>query len=159
MGNDSIKRAAEEYLAERLTEEEGLTADEKLNREAANAYGPVVWKHLVETVTSMCQEWNSVTKDPTLTCKETVLGDLRIRCAGRTTHQVIIHYEPKRRLVRVENTARLDHEPKVVLSIEGYAADSGRSARLMRNNEPVNLEMLMLGQIRVLAGLSRKGQY
>ena len=158
MINDNIKRAAEEYLAERLTED-GLTTQEKLNRDAANAYGPVVWKDLVETVTSMCNEWNSVTKDPTLTCHETVLGDLRIRCAGRTPHQIIIHYEPKRRLVRIENTARLDHEPKMVLSIEGYASGSGRGARLMRNNEPVNLEMLMLGQIRVLAGLSRKGNY
>jgi hypothetical protein len=158
MGNDSIKRAAEEYLAERLTEE-GLNSEQKLNREVANAQGPAVWKHLVETVTAMCDEWNFVTKDPTLTCKETMLGDLRIRCAGRATHQIIVHYEPKRRLVRVENTARLDHEPKVVLSIEGYATGSGRSARLMRNNEPVNVEMLMLGQIRVLAGLSRRGNY
>lgn len=158
MSNDSIKRAAEECLAERLNEE-GLTAEEKLNREAANAYGPAVWKQLVQTVTSMCNEWNSVTKDPTLTCNETVLGDLRIRCAGRTPYQIIIHYEPRRRLVRVENSAREDHEPKVVLSIEGYITDSGRNARLMRNNEPVNLEMLMLRQIRILAGLRRKGNY
>jgi len=156
MGNDSIRRAAQEYLAERLTEE-GLTAEEKLNRDAANAYGPAVWKHLVETVTAMCKEWNFVTKDPTLTCNETVLGDLRIRCSGRAPHQIIIHYEPKRRLVRIENTAREDHEPKVVLMIEGYAIGSGRNAHLVRNHEPVNLENLMLGQIRVLAGLRRKG--
>jgi hypothetical protein len=64
--------------------------------------------------------------------------------------------DPKRLLVRVDNTAREDYEPKVLLSIEGYATDSGRDARLMRNNEPVNLEMLILGQLRVLAGLRRK---
>lgn len=158
MSSDNIKRAAEEYLAERLNEE-GLTAEEKLNREAADTHAPAVWKHLVDTVMSMCNEWNSVTQDPTLTCNETVLGDLRIRCTGRAPHQIIIHYEPKRRLVRVENTAREDHEPKVALSIEGYATDSGRSARLMRNNEPVNLETLMLRQIRILAGLNLRVKF
>jgi len=103
MSDDSVKRAAEEYLAERLTEE-GLTAEEKLSREAANLHGPAVWKQLVDTVTSMCNEWNAVTQDPTLTCSETAMGDLRIRCARRGTHQIIVHYEPKRRLVRVENS-------------------------------------------------------
>jgi hypothetical protein len=84
-----------------------------------------------------------------------MMGDLRIRCAGRH-HQMVVLFDPKRLLVRVDNTAREDYEPKVLLSIEGYATDSGRDARLMRNNEPVNLEMLILGQLRVLAGLRRK---
>lgn len=103
----------------------------------------------------MCQEWNSVTQEKTLTCKETVVGDLRIRCAGRP-HQLIFHFDFKRRLIRVENTARQDCEPKIVLLIKVYATDYGRDARLVRNDEPVNLELLVVGQLRVLAGLSRK---
>lgn len=59
--------------------------------------------------------------------------------------------------MRVENTAREDHEPKVILSIEGYTTEDGRrGARLVRNNEPVNVEMLILGQLRVLAGRRHK---
>jgi hypothetical protein len=155
MADQNIKRAAQEYLAERLSEE-GLTCEQTRNRDAAIALAPAVWKKLAETVVTMCKEWNVVTKEQSLTCTETMMGDLRIRCAGRS-HQMVIRFEPKRRLVRVDNSAREDHEPKVILSIEGYATDSGeRDARLMRNNEPVNLEMLVLGQLRVLAGLSRK---
>jgi hypothetical protein len=155
MDDKSIKRAAQEYLAERLSEE-GLTYEQTLNRDAAIALAPAVWKKTAEAINAMCRKWNEVTKEQTFTCKETALGDLRIRCAGRT-QQMVVHFDSERRLIRVENDARLDHEPKVVLSIEGYATDSGRDARLMRNDEPVNLEMLMLGQLRVLAGLSRKG--
>lgn len=133
-------------------------AEEKLNREAANAYGPTVWKHGRNRHIDV-QRVEFRRSGPH--------ADLQRNGARGSPHSMrrqdptplIIHYEPKRRLVRVENTARLDHQPKVVLSIEGYATGSGRGARLMRNNEPVNLEMLMLGQIRVLAGLSRKGNY
>jgi hypothetical protein len=42
------------------------------------------------------------------------------------------------------------------LLIEGYSTGSGRSARLMRNDEPVNVDMLLVGELRVLAGLSRR---
>jgi hypothetical protein len=105
----------------------------------------------------MCAEWNTVTKEQTLTCRETVLGDLRIRCAGRS-HQLILHYDSRRRFIQVENSAREDYEPEVILLIEGYSKDSGRDARLMRNDEPVNLEHLIVGQLRVLAGMSRKAQ-
>jgi hypothetical protein len=84
-----------------------------------------------------------------------MLGDLRVRCAGRP-HQLFFRFDARKRLVQVENTAREEHEPKVVLSIEGYATEVGRDARLMRNNEPVNMETLILGQLRALAGLSRK---
>ena len=155
MSDATIKRAAQEYLAERLTEE-GLTYEQALNRDAAIALAPAVWKKLAETVKAMCKEWNAVTKEQSLTCTETMMGDLRIRCAGRS-HQMVIRFDSQRRLVRVENSAREEHEPKVVLNVEGYATDRGdRDARLMRNNEPVNVPMLILGQLRVLAGLSRK---
>ena len=104
---------------------------------------------------TMCDEWNAVTKEQSLTCKETMLADLRIRCAGRP-HQLVFHFAARKRLVKVENTAREEHEPKVVLSIEGYPTESGRRARLTRKNEVVNVEMMVLGQLRVLAGLIRK---
>jgi len=154
MSDESVKRAAQECLAERLSDE-GLTAEQTLNREAAVALAPAVSKRLAETVVAMCNVWNAVTKEQSLTCKETMLGDLRVRCAGRP-HQLFFHFEARKRLVLVENTARGEHEPKVVLSIEGYSTDIGRDARLVRNNEPVNVEMLILGQLRTLAGLSRK---
>ena len=85
-----------------------------------------------------------------------MMGDLRIRCTGRT-HEMVVRFESAKRLVRIDNTARPDHEPKVVLSIEGYATDSAHYARLMRIREVVNLEMLMLGQLRLLCGLNRRG--
>jgi hypothetical protein len=138
MGNETVKRAAQEFLAERLSEE-GLTAEETLNRDAAIAFAPAVWKELAEIIVAMCNEWNVVTKEQSLRCKETMLGDLRIRCAGRP-HQLVFHFDARKRLVKVENSAREEHEPKVILSIEGYTTDSGRRARLMRNNEVVNVE-------------------
>ena len=155
MDDESVKRSAQEYLAERLSEE-GLTYEQTLNRDAAIALAPAVWQKTTQTIMAMCEQWNAVTKEQTFSCKETAMGDLRILCAGRAPHQMVVHFDAKRRLIKVENTAREDHEPKVVLSIEGYATGAGRNARLMRNDEPVNLEMLMLGQFRVLAGLSRK---
>jgi hypothetical protein len=42
------------------------------------------------------------------------------------------------------------------VQIEGYASGAGREARLTRNDEPVNLDMLVVGELRVLAGLSRR---
>lgn len=154
MINERVKRAAQEYLAEKRSEE-GLTSEQTLNREAAIAFAPAVWRQLAETVVAMCNEWNAVTKEQSLACKETMLGDLRVRCAGRP-HQVVFHYEAKKRLVKVENTAREEHKPRMILSIEGYPTDSGRGARLMRNHEAVNAERMILGQLRVLAGLSPK---
>jgi hypothetical protein len=126
MSDEGVKRAAQEYLAERLSEK-GLTAEETLNREAAVALAPTVWKRFAETVVGMCNVWNAVTKEQSLTYRETMLGDLRVRCAGRP-HQLFFHFDAGKRLVKVENTAREEHEPKVVLSIEGYPTDVGRDA-------------------------------
>jgi hypothetical protein len=156
MGDESTKRAAQEYLAARLSEE-GQSYEEKLNMEAAVALAPAVWKSFADTVIAKCNEWNAVTQEQTLTYKETILGDLRILCAGRT-QQMTVHYDSKKRLITVRNTARLEHEPEVILGIEGYATGTGRKAQVVRNNEPVNLDMLILGQLRVLAGLARKAE-
>jgi hypothetical protein len=156
MPDESTKQAAQEFLAARLSEE-GQSHEDKLNMEAAIALAPKVWKRFANTVTATCKEWNEVTQEQTLTCKETILGDLRIWCAGRT-QQMTVHYDSGRRLITIKNTAREEHEPEVILGIAGYATVSGREARVVRNDQPVNIEMLILGQLRVLAGLSRRAE-
>jgi hypothetical protein len=154
MNDESTKRAAEEYLAAKLAEE-GQSYEDKLNREAAVTLAPRVWKRTAETVIAKCHEWNAVTKEQTFTCKETALGDLRIWCAGRS-QLMTVQYDSKKRLITIKNSARPEHEKDLILSIEGYSTGSGREAHLVRNNQPVNLQVLILGELRVLAGLSRQ---
>jgi hypothetical protein len=69
---------------------------------------------------------------------------------------MLVHYDPRTRLVTIKNSARPENEPDTTLRIEGYATEDGRDAHLVRNNEPVNVDMLVLGHLRVLAGLSRR---
>lgn len=154
MGDESAKRAAEEYLAAKLSAE-AQSEEDRLNLEAAERLAASVWKYVADTVTAKCREWNEVVKEQVFNCRETMLGDLRILCAGRT-QQLIVHFDSRKRLIVLRNSARLAHEKDVIMQIEGYAIDGGRQARLMRNNEPVNLDMLMVGELRVLAGLSRR---
>src|SRR6266436_1507625 len=154
MGDESTKRAAQEYLAARLSKE-GQSYEDGLNREAAEKLAPGVWKRVADTVIAKCEEWNVVAGERTFTYRETMLGDLRILCAGRS-QQMVVHYDSRKLLVIIKNSARLEHEKDVVLFVEGYATESGRDARLMRNEEPVNLSLLITGELRVLAGLSRQ---
>jgi len=49
-----------------------------------------------------------------------------------------------------------EHEKDMILSIEGYSIAGGRDARLVRNNEPANLDVVILGELRVLVGLGRQ---
>jgi hypothetical protein len=65
--DESSKQAAQEYLVTRPTED-GLTYQEKLNRDAAIALAPAVWKQVVQTVVTKCNEWNAVPRraDPQL---------------------------------------------------------------------------------------------
>jgi len=154
MGDESTKRAAQEYLAARLSEE-GQSYEDRMNLEAAVALAPAVWKKVADTVMAKCQEWNAVTNERTLVCKETALGDLRIWCASRSQHMTV-HFDSQKRLVIIKNTARPENEPDTIMSIEGYATDSGRDAHLVRSEQPVNLDMLILGHLRVLAGLNRQ---
>jgi len=156
MGDESAQRAAEEYLAAKLSEE-GQNHENKLNAEAAVALAPSVWKNLAHTITAKCQEWNTITKEQTLTCKETILGDLRIWCAGKP-YQMTVHYDSGKHLVTIKNTARPEHEPDMILSIEGYPTDSGRGARLVRNDQPANLDALIVTQLRILTGLDRQAK-
>lgn len=154
MGDESAKRAAEEYLAAKLSAE-GETQEAKLNREAAERLSTAVWRQVAETVTRQCQDWNKVVGEQVFAVKETMLGDLRIVCAGRP-HQLIVHFDSRKLCIVLKNSARLEHETNIIMLIEGYWDGNARSARLMRNREPVNLDMMMVGELRVLAGLSRR---
>lgn len=116
-----------------------------------------VWKQVSNTVYEKCRDWNAITNEETLTCKETALGDLRIRCGGRN-HYIIVHFDSSRRLVTIRNSARPENEGDTVLSIEGYRTQTGRDARLVRDGQPINLEMLVVSHLRVLAGLSRTAE-
>jgi hypothetical protein len=156
MRDEGTKRAAEEFLAAKLSEN-AQNLENRLNEEAAIALGPTVWKRVVTNVLTQCRDWNVVTGEQSLTCKETALGDLRIWCAGRP-HQMIVHYDSRRGLVIVKNSARPEGDPETMLRIVGYRTDQGRDARLERNFEPINLDMLILGHLRVLAGLSRRAE-
>lgn len=154
MRDESTKQAAQEYLAAKRVEEE-QRHEEKLNRETAVARAPQVWKSFMDAIFAKCGEWNAVTQEETLTCKETAIGDLRIWCAARSKQMTVL-YDLKKLLITVKNTARLENEKDVILRIEGYQTGSDREARLMRNDEPVNLDMLIVGELRVLTGLSRQ---
>ncbi len=156
MVDKSMKRAAQEYLAVKLSEDEERS-ESQLNLLAATQLAPAVWKRVADTVIAQCREWNAITNEQTLTCKETSVGDLRIWCAGRT-HQLTVHYNPYKRQVVLRNTARPENEEDTVLLIEGYRTESGRDAHLTRNNQPINLGMLITNHLRMLTGLSREAQ-
>jgi hypothetical protein len=151
--NHGTERAAQEYLAVKLSQEH-QEAEDELNRQAAAALALPVWKRVSNAVYAKCRDWNAITNEETLTCKETAMGDLRIRCAGRN-HYVIVHFDSRKLVVIIRNSARPENEGDTVLSIEGYRTQTGRDAHLVRNNQPINLEMLILSHLRVLAGLSR----
>jgi hypothetical protein len=82
------------------------------------------------------------------------IEDLRIRCAGRN-HYILVHFDSRRLLVIIKNSARPENETDTVLTVEGYRTENGRDAHLVRNNEPINLDTLILSHLRVLAGLTR----
>jgi hypothetical protein len=154
MGDESTKRAAQEYLAAKLSKE-GQSYEDKMNMETAEKLAPAVWKKVADTLITKCREWNAVAGEQTFSYKETLLGDLRILCTGRT-QQMMVHYDFRKLLIIIKNGARLEHEKDVVLRIEGYSTGAGREAHLVRNEQPVNLDLLITGELRVLAGLSRQ---
>jgi len=155
MRDRSTKQAAQEFLATKMAEE-GQREDERLNKEAAAARSLHVWKSLRDLIFAQCQEWNAVTNEESLTCKETPMGDLRIWCALRS-QQMTVHYDSRKLTVTIKNAARDVGQKDLVLSIEGYATnDGGRDARLVRNNEPVNVPVLILSELRLLTGIGRQ---
>ena len=157
MRDESAKQAAQEYLAAKLTEEEQIY-EEKHNMALAVARSPLVWTSVKDAIFEKCGEWNAVTQEETLTCKETAIGDLRIWCAARSK-QMTVHYDSKKLLIMVRNAGRLEHEKDVILHIEGYRTGADRSDRdvhLVRNEQAVNIDMLIVGELRVLTGMKRQ---
>ena len=70
-----------------------------------------------------------------------------------------VHYDSKKLLITVKNTGRLEHEKDVILHIEGYRTGADRADRdvhLVRNEQAVNIDMLIVGELRVLTGMSRQ---
>src|SRR5882724_4834145 len=56
---------------------------------------PGVWKRVADTVIAKCEEWNVVAGERTFTYRETMLGDLRILCAGRS-QQMVVHHDSQK---------------------------------------------------------------
>src|SRR5277367_3578048 len=154
MRDESTRQAAQEFLAAKLTEE-AQKLEDKLNQETALARSLHVWKQFRDSIFSQCNEWNSVTQEETLTCKETPLGDLRIWCAATSKHMTV-HYDSRKLLVTIKNAGRRENETDVILHIEGYSNGSERSAHLVRNDEPVNVPVLILGELRLHSGIGRQ---
>ena len=67
-----------------------------------------------------------------------------------------VHYDSRKLLITLRNAGRLEHEKDVLLHIEGYSTGSHRDAHLVRNDEPVNVDILILGELRVLTGIGRQ---
>lgn len=155
MSTDRTKDSAQEFFAEKLSQE--FEAQEaKLNHEAAVRLCRVVWNRVATAVQNKCKQWNQVTGEETMVCKETLMGDLRIRCAGRP-HQLSIHFDPTKLLITLKNTARAEHETDVILQIQGHATENGgRDAHLVHNGQIANPDTVLLGEFRVLAGMTRQ---
>lgn len=155
--DDNTKQAAQEYLAGKLSEDERIY-EATQNRATAVARCLQVWKSFRDSLMEKCRQWNAVTGEETLTCKETPLGDLRIWCAARSK-QMTVHYDSQKLLIIIKNAGRLEHEKDVILFIRGYRKSfdrEDRDARLERNDEAINPDMLIVGELRVLTGMSRQ---
>src|ERR1700688_2924557 len=153
MRDESTKQAAQEYLAAKLTEEEQIY-EEKHNMALAVARSPLVWTSVKDAIFEKCGEWNAVTQEETLTCKETAIGDLRIWCAARSK-QMTVHYDSKKLLIMVRNAGRLEHEKDVILHTKGYRTGADRADRdvhLVRNEQVVTLVILFGARLAVLTG-------
>ena len=154
MNDESAKQAAEEYLAAKLKEER-QAYEHQLNMETAFARAPLVWKSFKDAIFSACTQWNTVTNEQTLTCKETLLGDIRIWCAPRAK-QMTVQFDSKRLLITIKNAARLENETDVVMSIQGYWTGAERDTRLIHSEQTVNIDLLILSELRALTGMSRQ---
>ena len=155
MRDNSTRQAAQEFLATKLTAE-GQKEEDRLNKETAAARSLHVWKKLRNEIFAQCAEWNAVTKEESLTCKETPMGDLRVWCPLRSK-QMTVHYDSRKLTVTIKNAERELGQKDLVMTIEGYATEDGaRDARLVRNSEPVNVSVLILSELRLLSGIGRQ---
>src|SRR5258708_36827796 len=103
--DETTRQAAQEYLAAKLTEEE-LIYEATQNQALAMARAPLVWKSVKDSIFQKCSEWNAVTQEETLTCKETVMGDVRIWCAVRSNHMTV-HYDSRNVLITLKKQGSL----------------------------------------------------
>jgi hypothetical protein len=157
MTDESTKQAAQEYLATKLSEEEQRYEDE-LNNALAAKRCLHVWNSVKDLLFRKCRDWNAITQQETLTCKETTLGDIRVWCAD-LAKQMTVHFDSRRLRITVINAGRLEHEKDVILHIEGYRTGpdrNDRDIRLMRNGQPVDIDLLIVGELRVLVGMKRQ---
>ena len=157
MRDESTRQAAQEYLATKLSEEEQQYEREQ-NKATAVARSLLVWKRFKDAILAQCNVWNTVTQEETLACRETLLGDLRIWCAARSK-QMTVQYDSTKLLITVKNAGRAENEKDLILHIEGYRTGTDpneRDARLMRNDQPANIDVLILGELRVLTGIGRQ---
>src|SRR5258708_39992651 len=143
MAMDETKRAAQEFLAAQFTEAVQIE-EERLNSQAAVALAPKVWKRVAQAFVAQCEAWNAITKQESLSCKETILGDHRIRCAGKPDI-ITVHYDSKKLQVTLRNTARPEHEGDSTFFIQGY--NGGTEANLLRHNQRANLQVVLLRQL------------
>ena len=100
MRDESTKQAAQEFLADKLAKE-NQKLEEQLNKETAVARALQVWKYFRDSIFAQCNEWNSVTQEESLTCKETPMGDLRIWCPSRSK-QMTVHYDSRKLTVTIK---------------------------------------------------------
>ncbi len=85
MGDESTKRAAQEYLAAKLSEE-GQQYEDKLNTEAAIALAPAVWNRVAEAVIEKCRDWNAITGEQTSIGYDPEFRAPRARTKGGPDH-------------------------------------------------------------------------
>lgn len=67
-----------------------------------------------------------------------------------------VHYHSRKLTITRKNAARHESQKDAILTIEGCATNAGgRGAYLVRNNEPVNVHTLILGELRLPTGIGR----
>jgi hypothetical protein len=154
MQDEFTKQAAEEFLAAKLAKEK-LEEESRLNLVEAMKRSPKIWKSFRDSVEQKCKEWNTIAGAQVLTCRETILGDLRVWCPERSL-QLTIHYDSKLLQIHLKNSARLEPERESAIYIKGFATGDGRDARLERNDQPINLDQILASELRILTGVVRR---
>src|SRR5437762_14073394 len=103
--DEITKQSAQEYLAAKLTEEEQIYETQQ-NQALAVVRSPWDWKSVKDAILDKRGEWNAVTQEETLTCRETSLGNLRVGGSARSK-PMTLHYESSKLLITVKNRGRL----------------------------------------------------
>jgi len=83
-----------------------------------------------------------------------MLGDLRCGAQANRSDDGALRFQGA--FDHLKNTARPEHEKDMILSIEGYFHSRRPRRSPCANNEPANLDVVILGELRVLVGLGRQ---